>query len=469
MFIDLPNYKPNRSIPKIIRYCICELGNLRFRRPVPADRWDKDDPNFVLNATKYPNSCFQMIDTLFGDFAGATMWNPNSPLSEDCLYLNIISPYPRPKNATVLVWIFGGGFYSGTSTLDVYDPKTLSSEENVIIASMQYRVTSLGFLYFGTEDAPGNVGLFDQLLGLQWIHDNIAAFGGNPHNVTLFGESAGAVSVSMHLLSPLSRNLFSRAIMESGSPTAPWAVLSRTESIRRGLQLAKVLGCPHSIKNLSKVTECLRKINATTLVQKEWVVEGVCDFPFVPVVDGYFLQCDPQDCARSSNFKNASVIMGSNSEEGFYFIMYFLTDLLRKEENVLISRDEFIRAVNSLNPDMNDLARQAIIFEYTDWMNPDDPIKNRDALDKLVGDRQFTCNVNEFAHAYARAGNDVYMYFFKHRSSRSLWPSWSGVLHGDEINFIFGEPLDPIKRYRREEIDLSKRMMKYWANFAKTG
>ena len=117
----------------------------------------------------------QMIDTLFGDFAGAMMWNANSPLSEDCLYLNVITPHPRPRNAAVLMWIFGGGFYSGTSTLDVYDYKILASQENVILVSVQYRVTSLGFLYFDIDDAPGNVGLFDQLMGLQWIHDNIAA------------------------------------------------------------------------------------------------------------------------------------------------------------------------------------------------------------------------------------------------------------------------------------------------------
>lgn len=101
--------------------------------------------------------------------------------------------------------IISGGFYSGTATLDVYDHKTLVSEENIILVSMQYRLASLGFLYFGTSDVPGNAGLFDQIMALQWIRDNIDAFGGNPDNVTLFGESAGAVSVSMHLLSPLSR------------------------------------------------------------------------------------------------------------------------------------------------------------------------------------------------------------------------------------------------------------------------
>lgn len=208
-------------------------GSLRFRHPRPMDRWDHGNDRDILNATKPPNTCVQIIDTVFGDFPGSTMWNPNTNVSEDCLYINVVVPRPRPKNAAVMVWIFGGGFYSGTSTLDVYDHRILVSEENVIVVSMQYRVASLGFLFFDTSDVPGNAGLFDQLMALQWVHDNIQAFGGNPHNVTLFGESAGAVSVSLHLLSPLSRNLFSQAIMQSGSPTAPWAIISREESILR--------------------------------------------------------------------------------------------------------------------------------------------------------------------------------------------------------------------------------------------
>lgn len=119
------------------------------------------------------------------------MWNPNTELSEDCLYVNVVVPRPRPKNAVVMLWIFGGGFYSGTSTLDVYDHRTLAAEENVVIVSMQYRVASLGFLYLGTPDAPGNSGLFDQNLALRWVRDNIHRFGGDPNKICLFGESAG--------------------------------------------------------------------------------------------------------------------------------------------------------------------------------------------------------------------------------------------------------------------------------------
>ncbi|XP_029672946.1 acetylcholinesterase-like [Formica exsecta] len=436
----------------VIPYAQKPLGPLRFRHPRPVERWSG-----VLNATALPNSCVQILDTVFGDFSGATMWNPNTQLSEDCLYVNVVVPRPRPTNAAVMVWIFGGGFYSGSATLDVYDHKTLVSEENVIVVSMQYRVASLGFLYFGTSDVPGNAGLFDQMMALQWVRDNIAAFGGNPENVTLFGESAGAVSVSMHLLSPLSRHLFNQAIMQSGSPTTPWAIISREESIVRGIRLAEAVGCPHERDNLREVIDCLLTKDAEELVKNEWGTLGICEFPFVPVIDGAFLDETPQRSLVTSSFKKANILMGSNTEEGFYFIIYYLTELFRIDgtEDVKVTRDQFISAVSELNPYVNQIGRHAIIYEY--------------ALDKLVGDYQFTCNVNEFAGRYADTGNTVYMYYFKHRSVNNPWPRWTGVMHADEISYIFGEPLDPSKHFTNEEIHLSKRMMRYWANFAKSG
>ncbi|XP_026467181.1 acetylcholinesterase-like [Ctenocephalides felis] len=439
-------------------------GALRFRHPRPADPWQG-----VLNATSPPNTCVQIVDTLFGDFPGATMWNPNTPISEDCLYVNVVAPKPRPTNGPVMLWIFGGGFYSGSSTLDVYDPKTLAAEEGVLVVSMQYRVASLGFLFLGTPDAPGNAGLFDQLLALRWVRDNVRAFGGDPDRVTLFGESAGAVSVSMHLLSPLSKDLFARAILESGSPTAPWALRSRQEALNRSLLLAKTVGCPHSPDDLAATAECLRQKDSRDLVNNEWNDLGICEFPFVPVVDGAFLDESPQRALKRGNFKKTDILTGSNTEEGYYFIIYYLTELFKKEEGINVTREQFLQAVKDLNPRVGPIGTQAIVFEYTDWLDPEDPLGNRDALDKIVGDYQFTCNVNEFAHRYASEGLNVYMYLFSHRSRINPWPRWTGVMHGDEISYVFGEPQDSSRGYTHAEAALSKRMMRYWANFAKTG
>lgn len=250
-----------------IPFAQAPVGDLRFRHPRPTDPWQG-----VLDARAPPNSCWQTHDDFFGDFPGALMWNANTERSEDCLYLSVTAPRPRPAGAAVVVWIFGGGFVTGSSTLDVYDPKILVSEENVVYVALQYRVASLGFLYFDQPGAPGNMGMFDQVMALQWVHANIAQFGGNPDNITLFGESAGAASVSMHLLSPLSRNLFSQAIMQSGSATAPWAVVDKEEAIIRGLRLAQAVGCPYSRANLSASLDCLKTINASALVYNEVLV-----------------------------------------------------------------------------------------------------------------------------------------------------------------------------------------------------
>uniref|UniRef100_U5EXG0 Carboxylic ester hydrolase n=1 Tax=Corethrella appendiculata TaxID=1370023 RepID=U5EXG0_9DIPT len=447
-----------------IPYAQPPVGTLRFRHPRPADKW-----NGVLNTTSPPNSCVQIVDTVFGDFSGATMWNPNTPLSEDCLYINVVVPRPRPKNCAVMVWIFGGGFYSGTATLDVYDHRTLVAEENLIVVSMQYRVASMGFLFLGTPEAPGNAGLFDQNLALRWVRENIHRFGGDSNRITIFGESAGAVSVSLHLLSAQSRDLFQRAILESGSPTAPWALVTREEATLRALRLAEAVNCPHDRNKLSETVECLRLKDAKELVENEWGTLGICEFPFVPVVDGAFLDETPQRSLASGRFKKTDILTGSNTEEGYYFIIYYLTELLRKEEGITVSREEFLQAVRELNPYVNGAARQAIVFEYTDWTEPENPNSNRDALDKMVGDYHFTCNVNEFAHRYAEEGNTVYMYLYTHRSKGNPWPRWTGVMHGDEINYVFGEPLNPKLSYLEEEKDFSRKIMKYWTNFAKTG
>lgn len=442
------------------------VGDLRFRHPRPMDKWDG-----ILETTKSPNSCVQIVDTLFPNFPGSEMWNANTPMREDCLYLNVAVPRPHPQNSAVLVWIYGGGFYSGTSTLEVYDPRVLAAEENIIVVSIQYRVASLGFLFFDTEDVPGNAGMFDQLMALQWIKDNIAKFGGNPNNITIFGESAGGASVSLHLLSPLSSGLFSQAVMQSASAIVPWGIITKEESVMRGLRLAEVMKCPHDRKNLRATIDCLRTKNSTDLVNREWdgIVFGVAEFPFVPIIDGSFLDESPQKSLETKNFKKTNVMMGANKDEGVFFIMYYLTDLFRNEETVFVNREDFIRSVEELNLYVKPVGREAIVYEYTDWLMPMDPLKNRDALDRMVGDYAFTCPVVDFAHRYAETGNNVYMYYFSERASTNPWPTWSGVLHGDEIAFIFGEALNRSKNYDQSEIALSKRMMGYWANFAKTG
>lgn len=146
----------------------------------------------------------------------------------------------------------------------------------------------------------------------------------------------------MHLLSPMSQDYFQRAILESGSPTAPWALITREEAITRALHLAEAVKCPHNRTQLPEVVECLRERDATELVDNEWGTLGLCEFPFVPVVDGVFLDETPTRSLATGRFKKTDILTGSNTEEGYYFIMYYLTELLKKEEGVTVTREQFI-------------------------------------------------------------------------------------------------------------------------------
>ncbi len=254
------------------------IGRLRFRKPEPKRAW-----RTPLNASSLSASCVQSSDKYFGDFYGANMWNANTPTSEDCLYLNVFVPGHIDANArlAVLVWIYGGGFWSGTATLDIYDGKIFAAEENVIIVSMNYRVSVLGFIYLGREDAPGNMGLWDQLMAIRWVRSNIDVFGGDADSITLFGESAGAASVSMHMLSAHSTPYFRRAIVQSGSATAPWAIESREVALPRPVAMYEAMRCDGTNGNMSHrdpdswnfdaVIACLRDAPVQRLLDHEWV------------------------------------------------------------------------------------------------------------------------------------------------------------------------------------------------------
>ena len=207
------------------------------------------------------------------------MFNPKTNMSEDCLYLNLCVPTKlrrhnnkdNSKNATVMIWIHGGSYTFESSNLNLYNGLTLAAMNDVIVVSINYRLGPFGFLYFGTEEAPGNMGLYDQAMAIQWIKDNIHFFGGNPDSITLFGSSAGAASITAHLLSPISSHLFKRAILQSGVITAPWGLLS-TETVKKySLELARDVGCLNAelssdITNLDEAAmNCLRNVDACNI------------------------------------------------------------------------------------------------------------------------------------------------------------------------------------------------------------
>ncbi|XP_056298007.1 cholinesterase-like isoform X2 [Pseudoliparis swirei] len=445
------------------------VGKLRFSPPEPAESWEG-----VRDATQFSNSCYQLPDTTFPGFYGSEMWNANTPLSEDCLYLNVWTPrfnktQPKPL-AHVLVWVYGGAFNSGTSSLDLYDGRFLSKSEDVVIVSMNYRLGALGFLTTPADkNLQGNAGLMDQRLALQWVAKNIAAFGGDSSKVTLFGESAGSASVGFHLISPGSQSLFQRAVMQSGSPNAPWAIFSQDETWRRSTKLATLLGCPQS--SPSDMKACLQQADPMELTLKQYDVivwPSLIGIPFGPYVDGHFLQDTVEVLLSTGKLPKKDVLFGINKEEGTYFLIYAIPGFNNTGQS-LITRDEFLKGVHISMKHASDATRDMATFHYTDWTDENNSMTNRDSLGSLVGDQMITCPALEFARRYSQHGGKTFLYSFDHRSSVNPWPEWMGAMHGYEIEFVFGMPLNASLGYTKKEVDMTKKFMKHWANFARTG
>uniref|UniRef100_UPI00398E85BB LOW QUALITY PROTEIN: cholinesterase-like n=1 Tax=Pristiophorus japonicus TaxID=55135 RepID=UPI00398E85BB len=448
-----------------IPYAEPPIGDLRFKKPESRKPWSE-----LWNANKYPNTCYQYVSSSSSGLSWEDMWNPNTKVSEDCLYVNLWVPSPRPSKAAVMIWIFGGGFSYGTSSLAVYDGKYLAYIENVIVVSMNYRLGALGFLALpGNHEVPGNMGLFDQRLALEWVQDNIKAFGGNPKSVTLFGESAGAASIHMHILSPKKHSLFKRAIMQSGSSNAPWSVIQGGEAKRRATILAQHLKCPYS--DDTELLSCLRDKHPHEIIEKSLEIltdRFLSDCVFLPVVDGDFLTDLPEKLIKIKNIKKINILAGVNKDEGSYFLLYYVPGF-DKETESLITREQFQQGVRIVYPDTGDNGAEAIAFQYTDWTDENNATKNRDALNDVAGDSNFICPLTNFANHFVEYGNTVYFYLFDHLASNANWPGWMGVMHGYEIEFVFGMPLDGLLNYTMVEQTLSRNMMHYWANFAKTG
>ncbi|XP_019627271.1 PREDICTED: cholinesterase 1-like [Branchiostoma belcheri] len=441
------------------------VGPRRFRRAEPMEPWGG-----TYNATRKPSACIQ--DLAFYGRPGSiyNTWTPNGPISEDCLYLNVWRPTPVPTRAAVLVWIYGGSFQVGSSTVDLYDGKYLAAAEGVVVVTVNYRVSTLGFLYTPSGGAPGNMGLTDQAMALTWVKENIASFGGDPNLVTLVGESAGGVSVGYLQMSPGTRDLFSRGIVQSGSVVMPWGRDSAAVAYNKTVRFAESVrvGCREWTRSSSKgadaILDCLRDKDAGQLVD----TSVLRDTSFFPVVDGSFLVERPEDALAGGNFKKMDLLIGSNTNEP---TLFFIEDLPGFSSNAdgIITKEQFISGLKFYIPWLNEFAVDALVYQYTAWLHHEEASMYRDAFDLLYGDFFAFCPDVTAALAHVKQGSATYMYQFAHRPSNSVWPDWAGVVHGAEMAFVFGWPLDAALGYTLDEIQLSRRIMRHWANFARTG
>lgn len=392
---------------------------------------------------------------------------------EDCLVLNVYTPLENKIDSLfpVMVFIHGGGFRDGSGAPFLYGPNYLV-KKGVILVTLNYRVEILGFLCLGIEEAPGNAGLRDQLEALKWIKENIRAFGGDPDNITIFGESAGSASITYHLLSPLSKGLFNRAIMQSGSAIAPWAF--QFEPLKAASLLAQQLG--YETENPKEIYDLF--INTTvhdlmaTRVQRKRGDIVLSENIFVPCLEKELpgikrlIDDTPYNLLSRGAYTKLPVIIGFNNEEGLMFI--------GKENDTTISEIDLYTALprDLVFPTELEARETAAELNETYIRNNENNITIK--LARFEGDLGITYPVISTTELLLNTNkNPIYTYKFSYSGLLNVAKFFagfhhiSGASHADELFYLF-MPAIPLPTSLLETKMINK-MTSMWTNFAKTG
>lgn len=431
---------------KGIPFAAPPVGALRWNAPQPVPPWTG-----VRQATEFGPRCMQ--GRIFSDM----VFRDNGP-SEDCLYLNVWTPATSSKGRLpVMVWIYGGGFGAGSASEPQQDGENLA-KKGLVVVSMNYRLGVFGFFSHpdltqeSDHHASGNYGLLDQVDALDWVQRNIAAFGGDPRQVTIFGESAGSFSVSALTASPLAQGLFQRAIGESGaffSATLDLQPLARTEEVDG--KFADSLGV-HSLAALRAMPaqELLQAAMKRQAGLKEHAIR------FRPNIDGYFLPESVSAIYAHGRQSHVPLLAGWNADEGHYEAI-----LEKAEPNVA----NYIARMHTLFGDKAD----TLLKLYP--AGTDEQAK-RSAQD-LAGDRFIAYSTWKWIEMHAATGNSpVFRYQFDDAPPPSAAQRTTpplGAYHSAEIVFVFETLASDDRPWRPEDEKVSDLMSSYWANFAKTG
>ncbi|GBM49431.1 Acetylcholinesterase-1 [Araneus ventricosus] len=314
--------------------------------------------------------------------------------------------------------------------------------------------------------------LYDILMALQWVNDNIESFGGDKNRIALHGQSAGSVAVSLLCISPLARGLFSRAILQSAT-----TIFVKSNQLRPNLdlsqRLAEVVGCASQAKTIENdpqsVVDCLRSRKATDLALVLWSFNPTSTRSFLPQYGDDLIPIDALGEIRNGNFQNVPLLIGNTRDEGSFQITTGQPELfgLFGQKNPIINKTQ---AENIIRNIFRNFDNPENYVRYFLASIPDDHF---DAIKRQVytasGDSSLLCSNVYFAESYADRNNDVYYYFFTHRPSNTPWSYWMGVAHFEDMQFVFGRPIRKPYLYEPEEVELSKKMIKIWSNFAKNG
>ncbi|HPF22566.1 MAG TPA: carboxylesterase family protein [Hyphomonas sp.] len=389
----------------------------------------------------------------------ATMAPPAE--AEDCLFINVRSGNVGGQTLQpVMVWIHGGSHQSGSGSSEFYQANALA-EKGVVLVTFNYRLGPFGYLAHPalTEEAgtSGNYGLLDQVAALRWVHDNIRSFGGDPSNVTIFGESAGAQSVSELMATPLADGLYHKAILESG--TSGYNSIYRTEEPLPGSRSAEDAGEEFlsTFASPAATATDLRAIPAASIISRAEQRPDLIDY-FLPNVDGKVLTQTVGSAIRSGDAPKVPILAGYNADEGSLFYDEIRSPTVLKHDitGTLEEREQKLAEVFGENPAK---ALQALYGM--------DSLKTWDAgATDMLGDDMFGVHMRFIGKANASAGHPTWMYFFTR-----AWPSRSqtiGAYHASEVPFVFGSA-SALLPFSDKDEKLAGIMQSYWTNFARTG
>ncbi len=429
------------SVFRGLPYAAPPTGDLRWRPPSPLIPWSG-----IRDATSFGPACPQPPGGLISMFG----IKENAPTDEDCLYLNVWTPARSfAQRLPVMVWIHGGGFRIGAADNPMYNGVNLAAA-GVVVVSLNYRLNVLGGFAHpalsqeSRKGASGNYGLMDQIAALRWVQDNIAAFGGNPNNVTIFGESAGSRSVSVLVASPQARGLFHRGICQSGALRDVSGSLAEREAM--GLEIAAKLGCDKSDDPIA------------ALRSKTWrELHDAMPFDSNPIVDGWVIPEDPRALYEQGNTAKVPLIIGVNADEATIF------DRTAKADFNTVAK---YRA--RISRDFGDAAPK-ILAAYA---APEDA----DAYNAMIAlrtDQRMSLPARTQADWLCDAGVPCYFYHF------TRVPPWKagealGAHHGAEIAYEFGGGVRCGQFTANADLSdtdrcLTDAIMGYWTNFAATG